>query len=292
MIEPPDSGRLNWRRYPGPVVMAFGAAIYLSLFWVNVRPWMPQSLRYMRQGFLLGISDLINLAAKAAGHSPPGSRWLWALISLFMGIVVPWVFMALIGRGTPREIGLRWPNRVGWRLIGVGYVVALPALLVMAWSPDMTSYYRRELTHQTIGQFVGTYMTVFVAEHFFFHGVLLALLRADRRWPVVSEPAAVEGSWPRKVARWVGLAQPTGDAVGIRGVARWIGLPDGCLWAMLMQSALFGWIHLGKAPAEFAFSFPGGLALAYVAYRCNSMMVPMVLHLATGLTTLGLIWLG
>jgi hypothetical protein len=39
-------------------------------------------------------------------------------------------------------------------------------------------------------------------------------------------------------------------------------------------------------------SFPGGVGLAYVAYRCNSLLVPLILHLATGLTALGLVYLG
>jgi membrane protease YdiL (CAAX protease family) len=74
-------------------------------------------------------------------------------------------------------------------------------------------------------------------------------------------------------------------------IARWLGLPEGCLWAMTLQALLFGLVHFGKAPAELLMSFPGGLALAYVAYRCNSFLVPMLLHAATALTTLGFVWL-
>ena len=38
-----------------------------------------------------------------------------------------------------------------------------------------------------------------------------------------------------------------------------------CLLALVLQSVLFGLVHLGKSDAELAMSFPGGLALGYVA---------------------------
>jgi membrane protease YdiL (CAAX protease family) len=128
-----------------------------------------------------------------------------------------------------------------------------------------------------------------VTEHFMFHGLFLALLRPGRRWPVVPEPAPVEGPAWHRALRWSGLAQPAHGNTRLQRSMRWLGVPEGCLGAMVLQAVLFGVGHVGKAPAELILSFPGGLGLAYVAYRCNSFLVPMILHLATGLTALGFI---
>jgi hypothetical protein len=155
----------------------------------------------------------------------------------------------------------------------------------------MRTYYRHELKSFDLGQLAGTYLTVLLAEHFLFHGVLLALLRPGRRWPDAPPVAPVEGKRGLRVLRRIGLAQPPEGRSGLSRIARWLGLADGCLWALTLQSVLFGLVHLGKAPAELLMSFPGGLALAYVAYRCNSFLVPMLLHAATAMTTLGFVWL-
>jgi hypothetical protein len=274
------------------VIIALISAIYLSLFWVQNLSLMPGWLCQARTGVQYSMTRAVNTLAKSLGAAPPGSRWVWAFVSVIMGIILPWVFMAVMGRGRPRDLGLRWPNRIGWRLIAAGYVLALPALLLMASSPAMRAYYRAEVTNNPGGQLVGTYLAVLLAEHFMFHGVLLALLRPTRRWPAVPPPAPVEGTRSSRALRWVGLAQPSsGGASGLSAAAAWLGLPQGCLLATVLQAALFGMVHLGKAPAELAFSFPGGVALAFVAYRCNSLLVPMLLHLATGLTTLALVCL-
>jgi membrane protease YdiL (CAAX protease family) len=64
-------------------------------------------------------------------------------------------------------------------------------------------------------------------------------------------------------------------------LTRWIGLPADCVPAILTSTTLFGLVHVGKDPRELLLSLPGGVALAYIAYRTNSWLTVFVLHLAT-----------
>ena len=69
------------------------------------------------------------------------------------------------------------------------------------------------------------------------------------------------------------------------------GLPDGCLVAIVCSGFLFAAVHLGKNPRELLLSLPGGLASAYLAYRCNSWLVPATLHVAVAAVTAALVYL-
>jgi len=269
-------------------LIAVMVGVYISLFWVQTGLWMPTWFGRMPHRFHVWATGLLNRGAGSVGLAPLDSRWVWALLSLTMGIAVPWMVMALLGRGRPTDIGLRWPNRVGWRLTVLGYLVAMPMVVVMARSPAARSYYQTEIARDAMGHLAGVYLCVLVAEHFFFQGILLAVLRPGRRWPIVPETASVEESPRLRMLRWIGLAQPTDGSRGLRAVTRWIGLADGCFYAVLLQAALFGLAHAGKPSVEWLLSFPGGVGLGYVAYRSGSLVIPMVLHAATALTTLAL----
>lgn len=286
-----ESAGVRWPSHLLSCVVALLAAFHLSFFWIVPRSWMPSWLTQMTTEFRVTAARKMSEWLPAVVGWSPNTRWRWALLSAAMAVVLPWLLMAVIGRGRPRDLGLRRPNRIGWRLLIFGYLVSFPLLVAMASTPALQTYYRRELTTHSVAGLFGPYLVILVAEHFLFHGVYLALLRPGRRWPVVPEPAPLGDDRLRKALRWLGLAQPPGEARALKHVTRWIGLPDACLFALLLQTVLFGLIHLGKAPAEVAMSFPGGLAMAYVAYRCNSWLVPMLLHAATGSTVLLLVWL-
>lgn len=279
----------GWGTIVWSTMIAAFCTLYLSLFWVNVNPWMPRFLVKARREFQAEATALLRHVVELNPRHIEDARWIWAIVSVVMGILVPWIVMAACRRGSLRDIGLRRPNRVGWRLMAICYVGSLPFLLGMAVTPAMRAYYRAEILRSFNGRMAYIYLLVLLAEHFFFHGVLLAVLRPGRRWPDIPPSAPIEGPPWHKALRWVGLAMPTGGVGGLRSVTRWLGLPDACLYALILQALMFGLVHMGKAPAELAASFPGGLALGYVAYRCNSLVAPMLLHLATALTTLAMI---
>ena len=78
---------------------------------------------------------------------------------------------------------------------------------------------------------------------------------------------------------------------GENAVAAWLGLMPGCGFAIFASAALFALIHVGKDWREAALSFPGGLAIAYIAYRGDSWLIPFLLHSMTAGVTLGLVLL-
>jgi hypothetical protein len=195
-------------------------------------------------------------------------------------LVLPWLVMTLIRRGRPADLGWRRPNRFAWRTVGIAVLVSLPFSLWMVRSPAFAPYYRSQL-QAGAAAFLIYYFVVMFGEHFLFHGVMLAAFRADGRWPVPPPVACSGEGGVRRALRWVGLAQPTGGAVGGRRVTRWLGLRDHCGAAILLSALLFGLMHLGKDPREALLSFPGGVFLAYLAYRCDSWLAPFILHLLT-----------
>ena len=67
-----------------------------------------------------------------------------------MGVVVPWLGLILAGGGRPYDLGFRRPNRVGWRVLFVGYVVSVPFLVWMARGSDFAAYYLPQLRRAPI----------------------------------------------------------------------------------------------------------------------------------------------
>jgi len=210
---------------------------------------------------------------------------------LIVAGVIPWLLALLLGRGRPQDIGLRRANLLGWRLALVGYVLSLPFLWWMARSPDFALSYLRQFERAGGLAFCLYYTVNMLTEHFFLHGVLLAAFRPGRRWPA---PAPLPSEAPadsRPILRWLGLAQPAHGAARLQRITRWVGLPDGCITAILASAMLFGLMHLPKDTRELLLSVPGGIALAFLAYRTNTWLTPFGLHLATAGTAFALVLL-
>lgn len=230
------------------------------------------------------------------------SRWMYGLIDdglrlmgseahateipatvylVFITGVVPWAALALSGRGRPYDLGIRRPNRYGWRITLVGYLISVPFLIWMVRGQGFATPYLRELGRAGPTGFTLYYFVNMLGEHFFFHGALLAVFRAGQRWPPPAPVAVDATNTLARALQWIGLVQPTRGTKGARRVIRWTGLPDGCLPAIAASAMLFGLIHVGKDPRELVLSIPGGVALGYMAYRTDTWLTPFVLHLAT-----------
>lgn len=196
-------------------------------------------------------------------------------------LIIPWLAMLCAGRGRPWDIGLRSPNRIGWRILAIGFLLALPFQIWMVNSPGFARYYVPQIERAGLTVFLLYYTAVLLGEHFFFHGVLLATCRSGGRWPSPPPLSNDAGTAVGRILQWIGLCQPVDSATGVRRLTRWIGLRDGCLLAVFASAALFTAIHIGKDPRELLLSFPGGVGLAYVAYRTNTWLIPYLLHAAT-----------
>lgn len=243
------------------------------------------------------IGDGIDRAtARWTGSAPVPAVKRHAANAVYFTLIMtvaPAGVMMLLRRGRPSDYGTRRPNRQGWRLLIVGYAVALPFLIWMVASPSFIPYYIRDLRASPT-TFLTSYTVMMFGEHLYLHGVVLALSCPGGRWPeprlaCPTQPAPPEGRAGHTptgrgalaLLRWLGFAQARDGARGWCGVTRWLGLPDGATAALLMSTFLFGLVHWGKDPREFLLSVPGGLASAYLALRGGSWLVPFLLHLAT-----------
>ncbi len=90
-------------------------------------------------------------------------------------------------------------------------------------------------------------------------GGLAGLRQGVLRWLELGQGVKAEDPWSRRALAWWGLEV------------------DG-LWAILGGGFLFGLVHVGARPIEFATSFPGGALLCYVTYRSGSIWPGWCVH--------------
>jgi len=272
------------RRWAGVVRLTLVsglAVLYVLAFHVRpVERWLGETGRWLREpsvGLAHALRTVVDNLGPAGQQAALVRDGLYFLVT---GLVVPYLIMALSGRWRPADLGLRIPNRFGWRWLLVGYVLAFPFQIWMVRSPTFYAYYRGQL--EAGAPWFGSYYLVnMVAEHFLYQGVLLAVLRRERRWPARTTPEPGADGRRHPWLQWLGWAQSVGQARGWARWRSWLGLPEGCLWAVLVSGLLFAAIHAGKNERELLLSLPGGLALAYLAYRTDSWLVPFALHLST-----------
>ena len=227
------------------------------------------------------VYDVIQAIYAWVGFANPSTLLQNCTFFFVVALVVPWVVMALLQRGRPHDIGWRKPNPLLLRLVGCSFLVALPFLYWMVSHPNFYKFYERRYSDTSMISVALYYVWVLFCEHLFFEGIMLGAFRKGGRWPAPAGICKKETSGFLRVLRWMGMAQPTGEAKGVQRVTRWLGLPDGCLGAVLLSGLLFGMVHAGKNQRELLLSFPGGTFLAYLAYRCNSWHAPYLLHAST-----------
>ena len=76
------------------------------------------------------------------------------------------------------------------------------------------------------------------------------------------------------------------------GNARPLGVPAGVWPALVFSAVLFGLVHAGKASAEIAAAFPGGLGLALLTYRVRAVWPAVLLHASSGVVIFAVAWFG
>lgn len=256
-----------------------------------VRPgsdWPAWVVKIMSVGSSAGY-ELVRSLYHVVGVDHPSTELAQGAYLLLVSGLAPLLAAMLILRARPSSLGCRRPNRFGWRLLLLGFILAMPFLFFMARGGGMQASYLPAMTRAGTTAFIGYYAVNMLTEHFFFHGVLLAALRPTGRWPA-AEPSESEsenditGSWPR-LRRWLGIGLRHGEQ-GENAITAWLGLAPGCGFAIFASASLFALVHVGKDWREAVLSFPGGVAIAYVAYRSDSWLIPFLLHSLTAGTTL------
>ncbi len=274
---PSQADRRSVRAHHASILLA---SVYTIFAFTLPPPWVPLDLAETWRWPRDAVLDLIRQASVALGTPDLKALVLVSIYYAIVGLILPWIVMAIMGRGRFYDLGLRAPNRLGWRLVILAWVLAAPLVIWMAGSPTFGPYYRNQL-HSGSFVFLTCYASIIISEHFFFHGVLLAIFRHGKRWPAA--PVHVRaGNRPHlTLLRFFGLAQPVGQSKGIGRFSRWLGLRAGCLLPIVLSGVLFWMAHLTKDPRELMLSLPGGIALAFLAYRSNSALVPFLTHAGT-----------
>lgn len=276
---------------PRPLIRGLAmvaTSLYVVVVIVVPQEWpFPELLPLWKRSRAI-VSDVIRSICEWVGFANPSHFVQQCTFFFVAALVVPWIVMVVLKRGRPHDIGWRKPNRLLVRLVGCSFVVALPFLYWMVSHPNFYEFYQRRDSDKSMISVALYYVWVLFCEHLFFEGLMLGAFREGGRWPAPAGICTKKSSGFLRVLRWIGVAQPTGEAKGVQKITRWLGLPDGCLGAVLLSGLLFWLVHAGKNPREQLLSYPGGTFLAFLAYRCNSWHAPYLLHASTVLAAGGM----
>ena len=229
---------------PGGARVAVGIGLssaYCVAFLANAQALWPRPLRELGTSLSRWAYNCIAAGCDSLQLFPGRPELRSSLYLLLMAAAIPWLLLAVFGRGRPYDLGLRRPNRIGWRLLVVGYVLALPFLFWMTRGSEFSTDYLRQLQHAGTSAFLIFYFVNMLSEHFFFHGLLLATCRTGQRWPEPAPVATGATNGATSALRWLGMAQPTNHARGFPRLLRWVGLPSGCVPAVCASATLLRW---------------------------------------------------
>lgn len=267
------------------------AVAYCYGFLVHAGRWLPSGVDTVVHAPRDWLTRTLRALAEDSWFAT--REWTDGAFLAIVGIVLPWLVMALLGRGRPSALGVRVPNRFGVGVVIVAYLASLPFLYWMVADSGLANYYLPHMRRAGTTPFLIYYAVNMLGEHFLLHGVLLAALRPGMRWPeppAMPEADAERASDVSGNVRWAADFGTRGSGTAGRWhtVLSWLRLPRHCTPAVIGSASLFALVHVGKDPRELVLSVPGGIALAYLAYRTNSFLTPLVLHLATAGTALGM----
>lgn len=278
-------GRGRWRVGVGFAI----ATAYCLAMLVQAQPYFPSWLTKLMSATSSSVHGFSRLLLRSVGVDRPGIELGHGTYLLVVAGLIPLAVGIVVLRGTPKSLGCRVPNRYGWRLLLLGFVLALPFVIFMGTGSGMQRYYLPTLKRAGAAGLLSYYAVNMLTEHFLFHGVMLAGFRPSGRWAASILPAVdttVTGCCAG-LRRWLGLGVRTAEP-GEHPLAVWLGLPPHCGFAIFGSGVLFALVHLGKDWREAVLSLPGGLAIAYMAYRGDSLVIPLLLHALTAGTTLGI----
>lgn len=261
-------------------------AVYLTSFWGGFGPEWPSFVREYCGSLVRRVMD------SYARHTsiPPSDylshyRVIWLLVGVVMAAIIPLSLAALTGR-PPGCMGLRLPNRWGWKMVALCIGITIPFAYFFAGERlEMVGRHQPSARLQLL-----VMVGVSIPEHIFLTGVCLACFGPGWRLPRPKKLAAVEGVGLKRALRWLGLAQPAGPGLPLgHRILVWWGLDGPSLLAVTCAGMLFGLIHVGAGPVELTASFPGGFALCYLAWRSGSIWPGWLIHMFQILVVAGFI---
>jgi hypothetical protein len=255
-------------------------ALYVSTFWGNAQSHLPAP--WSRWGAW----------CRPTIHSWWNDQpYMWLLAQLAIGVGIPALVVLLLGLSFT-GIGWRRPNRLGWRWMAVATLAGVPfGLWLFLDAPD-TAKHIQVNAHYVAG------LLALLPEHFLICGLLTAVFLPGARFPEATLPTTSEQPTDRanRVARslrWLGLFQPPTERDQATTTAprliRWLGIDAPGSLAVVASGSLFALGHVGKAPLELILSFPGGMAVAYITLRSQSVWPALVAHVGLNVIPLAML---
>lgn len=274
----------SWLRLALAVVVV---TLYSTIFIARTSAFVPNEYRSIALAPSKAIRSGIDQVVKFAGTKDFNRDVRTVTYLVIVAGVIPLIATWTLRRRL-RDVGTRWPNRYGLRMIVIAIVLATPFLVWMVNSPEIAKTYVAEWKRNAPVVFLACYTFNMLTEHFLIQGVILGFCHTSGRWPTTDGSLIVSSihftqspGIGVRYLRWLGLAQPIDRTAATHPLTQWLGLPRGCLAAILTSALVFGLIHVGKDVRECILSFPGGLAIAYIAYRTDSWLTPFFIHAST-----------
>ncbi len=194
---------------------------------------------------------------------------VYALASVIGAVLIPVALSLAFGVRRLSDVGLRRPVPELWPLLGIALLALTPIAIGLSLHPAFGTALDERLAGSP--WFALSVIVGGCAEHFFFHGVLLAWLHPTLRFVQVDRPL-----------RWPGRRTSTGKA-SVMGALRSLAIPREAVLPCLLSAPLFFAIHVGKPDGELWLSLIAGPVLAWLAFRTGGLVAPLVVHLSASL---------
>ncbi|MBN1489789.1 MAG: CPBP family intramembrane metalloprotease [Phycisphaerae bacterium] len=266
------------------VVLFIGLTVYIASFWGSAARWLPAPFSGWSHKWVHLLAPWWQ--TNMLPDLPEKQRYwlLYRSTDLVLGLLVP-ATVLLAYRRKLSDVGLGAPNVLGLRLIAVSVLLSIPfGFWLLGTTAPVGAW-------PAIDWVYALALLAMIPEHFLICGTCTAILLPERRLPfpvplAEAPPRQAGGDRRLRFLRWLGLAQP--HVAGRFRWLSWLGLTGPQALAILASGALFGMVHVGKAPLELALSFPGGIAVAYLTVRAHSIWPALVAHWSMNLIPLGI----
>jgi hypothetical protein len=222
------------------------------------------------------IKDAIVVIDSAFSLVPITGSFAWAFRSYVFVLVPVGIILAIVRR--PTALGLGGVARYGWRIIVLGFAIALPFCVWLGLRPGMHAHYAYMFRDGGWKPLVANALVI-VVEHAWIEGVILALALPGGGF---ASPSTSSDPPRRGALAFLGFGFPAGLPAHQRSLWQWLGIPAIAMPCLVLQALIFGAVHAGKEWGELVTAFPGGLGLGMLTYRIRSFWPSVALHLGTG----------
>jgi len=264
------------RRYPrgmnGPWPRAILRATIvcgLGFMWTWLFWFQPARSFPVIKHAIFAVDQVFNLV-------PIRGSFAWAFKSYVLVLVPIAVILAIVRR--PTALGFGSVARYGWRIIVLGFAIALPFLIWLGLRPGMHTHYAHMFKDGGWKPLLANALVI-VVEHAWIEGVILALALPGKGF---ASSSATSDPPRRGALAFLGFGFPADLPDDQRSLWQWLGVPAIVMPCLVLQALTFGAVHAGKEWGELVTAFPGGLGLGMLTYRIRSFWPAVVLHLGTG----------